>query len=436
MTSGNRKRDEITAVTNPSCIRSESEALPSGDSGLRHGLKRPWRLIRAGYLLLAVMTPAAATASDGKSADGTNETNSGLREMVFKPNARLCYDLAFYNENKNRLTNGTLLRFGRVGGRLQIQPSLTAALDVNFNSGKPAVDEAWGEYRGRELTLKGGYFKEPLGLEVLSSVLHLAFMERSLPFALSPFRKTGVTVARARSLYSLSIGVFNGNLVHGDGEQGFAVTGRATFAPRLNEQTRLHLGVGVSRRTADADTSGARSLSFSSTPETRVDDSKFLNTGTIHNADYSLTSEFEAAISWRLVRLYGEYWTTDVKRSAGLAEPSFEGGYVAADIVLLGRQRPYLESGGVFGGVVPSGGGNALELAFRYSWLDLNDAGARITGGKGREYTLAVNWHFNRYVRWMTNYGIVRNDAAADGAGTLYADDDYAFVQCRLQMSY
>lgn len=420
------------------CIKSQSESPPSVSPWCRHGRQRPWRLTFACLIFLVsrFLAPSAPAASDSIPVVGGAETAPAVPAgPIFKPNGRLCYDVAFYNENRNRLDNGTMLRFGRVGGRMQIQPDLTAALDVNFNNGKVAVDEAWGEYRGRLVVVKGGFFKEPLGLEVLSSVLNLAFMERSLPFALSPFRKTGFTLARNKALYTVTVGLFNGDIVHGDGEQGFAVTGRATFAPHFSEAGRLHFGAGVSRRTANADTSGARSVSFDAAPESRVDGTRFLNTGGIAGADYALTAEFEAAVRWQRVRIYSEYWVTEVRRSAGLAEPHFEGGYLAADVVLWGNQRDYVESSGVFGKVRPTSRG-ALELAGRVSWLDLNDSKASIDGGKGREYTLAVNWYFNSHIRWMMDYGIVENDAAADGAGDLRADDDYTFVQCRLQMSY
>lgn len=380
--------------------------------------------------LTTVMLLGATVVAESSEAKPT------AARPVFTPNGRLCYDLAFFNENKNRLDNGSMLRSGRVGVRMKFLSDWSAALDISFNDGKLAVDDAWGQYHFSEFDVRAGNFKEPLGMESLASLLQLPFPERALPFALCSFRKMGVAVARFQPLYSLSAGVFGGNVSRSEGEPGLAVTGRATFAPEIDEVTRVHLGLGFSRRTADTDTSGLRSISFKSRPETRVDGTNFLSTGKIGDVDYSVTVQFETALRWQGTCLQGEYWVTRVKRSAGVAEPTFEGGYVAADVVLFGEQRKYLESSATFGGVSTESKHGALELAVRYSWLDLNDLDAAITGGREQEFTIGLNWYLNKYVRWMTDLAFVNNDRHADGAGTLLPDDDYTFVQCRLQMSY
>ena len=43
-----------------------------------------------------------------------------------------------------------------------------------------------------------------------------------------------------------------------------------------------------------------------------------------------------------------------------------------------------------------------MELAFRYSWIDLNDSG--ITGGELSDVTYGVNWYLNNFTKLQFNY--------------------------------
>lgn len=420
------------------CDRSAARTRANSDikvSNCRPGL---WRLPATVVLLLAVALMMSADTIAGQAeAPGYNLSDASTTAgPVFSPNGRLSFDMASFNEDKTRLNDGSILRSGRVGGRLEFLPSWTAAGNITFNEGEFGIDDAWVQCNHREFSVKAGQFKEPLGLEAQASLLNLPFMERALPFALCSFRKIGVGVSRFRPSYSLSVGLFNGRLDRDEGEAGYAVTGRATVARRIGEVGRVHLGLALTRRTADADSSGWKSVVISSVPETRVDGSRFLNTGRIEGVDYHVTTQVEAAVVWRCFGLTGEYWRTDVKRSVGLGEPIFHGAYLAADIVLFGQQRRYLENGATFGGVTSMNGHGALELAVRASWLDLNDIECGITGGEGHQYTLGINWYINRYVRWMTSFVVVDHDRFADGDGSLSGDDDFSLVQGRLQVSY
>ena len=57
------------------------------------------------------------------------------------------------------------------------------------------------------------------------------------------------------------------------------------------------------------------------------------------------------------------------------------------------------------------GGFGALEVAVRYSSLDLTDAG--VVGGELEDLTIGFNWHLNPNTRVMVNYV----NADVDGVG-------------------
>ena len=108
----------------------------------------------------------------------------------------------------------------------------------------------------------------------------------------------------------------------------------------------------------------------------------------------------------------------------------FQSFYVYGSVFLTGEHRNYLKRYGAFGRVRPKhdfldgqGGLGAFELAFRYSYLDLQD-GLTLTqkrtldpmngqnwsnnfvlpGGKMNAFTAGLNWYLNPNMRTMFNY--------------------------------
>jgi phosphate-selective porin OprO and OprP len=75
---------------------------------------------------------------------------------------------------------------------------------------------------------------------------------------------------------------------------------------------------------------------------------------------------------------------------------------------LTGESRNYQASKGTFSPVTPNrdfhfgeGGWGALELAFRFSYVDLNDAG--VNGGREHNITGGLNWYLTQDTRLMFN---------------------------------
>jgi phosphate-selective porin OprO/OprP len=100
--------------------------------------------------------------------------------------------------------------------------------------------------------------------------------------------------------------------------------------------------------------------------------------------------------------------------------PLFWGGYAEFSWWLTGEHRRYLRGRGVFSRVVPNhrfdpekGTWGAVEVATRYSWLDLTNDGIR--GGTLGELSLAINWSLFSNLRMSNNYVFSHT---ADRAGT------------------
>ena len=163
-----------------------------------------------------------------------------------------------------------------------------------------------------------------------------------------------------------------------------------------------HLGLGYRQVFRSNDT-----LSFSSPPEAHLLPS-FASTGSfVSDGGYVVSPE--AAIVLGPFSMQGELTHASFNVPRG-PDPDFYGHYLMGSYFLTGEHRNYDAKEGAFGRLRPrsnflgsdGGGTGAVELALRYSVLDLNDGAVR--GGELRDYTLGFNWYLNPFVRLMLNY--------------------------------
>ncbi len=274
-----------------------------------------------------------------------------------------------------------------------------------------------------------GHFKEPFGLEELTSSRYITFLERSSPIvAFAADRNAGVMVRNAilDDRLTWAAGVFRDTDRFFDGEfnRGLHVTGRLTGLPLYEDGGRrlLHLGVAYSHRDL-----GASTARFRARPEVHIAPRIVDTGGMVANAVDLLGAE----VAWvhGPFSLQGEYFHAFVNRHYG-HDLEFNGLYVQASYFLTGEHRAYKKRSAAFDKITPArnfgdnGGLGAWQLAARYSYFDLNDADIR--GGRTNNLTVGLNWHLSRNMRISWNY--------------VYADpteSDIAHIfQTRLQFSF
>ena len=278
-----------------------------------------------------------------------------------------------------------------------------------------------------------GHFKEPFGLEQLTSSNYISFMERSVndEGAIVPGRDIGAMLFNAteNERATAAIGVFTSDPRQVDNPPfwlndngGYALTARATLLPWYDEATNgrglVHLGAAYSYRDNDA----AVNYRFRTRPEAslspRVIDLQ------LANVDYVQLLGGEAAAVYGPLSVQGEYFSAYVERTAGNIDPAFHGGYAFVSYFLTGEHRPYRRANGCFDRVKPHenfflvrdcdgcvrSGKGAWELLYRFSYLDMLDnlpiAGPAAANGAGwiADHTVGVNWYLNPYTRVMFNY--------------------------------
>jgi phosphate-selective porin OprO/OprP len=289
-------------------------------------------------------------------------------------------------------------------------------------------------------TLRAGHFREPFGMDALTSYNNLTFLERSLPLEpLVPFFNLGTMIygpfLDGRATYATGIFRSNSDAFNAadSGDGGYAYTTRLTLNP-VNEcdgRSVVHLATAYSYRVLPfLDASGAavsrggqRRVVLAARPEIRAGAPIFASTGVI-TADREQLLGTEVGWSHDSFLLQAEYmggFIGDAVVGAGDSAPRstlyFQGFSTQASYFLTGESRPYVRNEGVFGQVRPRAnfrprrpsadkpaarGIGAWEVAVRYSWLDLNDGPVR--GALLHNMTLGLNWYLNPQCRLLLNY--------------------------------
>lgn len=273
------------------------------------------------------------------------------------------------------------------------------------------IKDAYVGYYGlQRARLRAGNLQAPLSLEELTSSNAITFMERALPNALVRGYSLGILAESWDEDWSAAIGWFEGRIEGREPgvDEGWALAGRATRSTLDSVGRRLHFGAYLEYREPPGD----ERVSFSSRPEVHLTDNRLVSTGTLSSVDYTLTGGVELAGVWGPWSLQGEYVHTAVERS-GREDVAFQGWYLLGSWFITGGQRDYDAKNGTFDPVRPRGEWGAWELAVRYSVLDLQDA--PITGGEERNWTLGLNWYFNRNTRLMLNWVDAKADPNGDG---------------------
>ena len=119
-------------------------------------------------------------------------------------------------------------------------------------------------------------------------------------------------------------------------------------------------------------------------PESHVTNTRLLDTRDLNNVDGVSTNGIEFAWIGGPMSVQAEYLTRDISRQ-GAEDLTFDGFYIFGSYFLTGHTRNYDAGSGSIGRTKLDNKG-AVELALRYSALDLNDKD--VIGGEGNNVYL------------------------------------------------
>lgn len=369
----------------------------------------------SGILLASLLWPAGASANDPCGPPFCVASSNG--DVTWEWGARMRLDATdFRNDVDMPLSDGTNLRRARLSQRLAVGDAWSADMTWDFtNDGIDGMRDARVRYRpapGLRYTV--GHFKQPFGLERLTGVRSLGYMERSLASELTPNRALGGEVHNYNTHWSATFGLF-GNQPTQDVDSRFGSAVRLTLAPLSDNGKVLHLGAALAYR----DLTGDGEVQFRQRPGSRTTDLRLVDSGTLRGRHVTYYG-VELAAARGPFSLQADYISTHVSRIDGRRNVTFEGWYIDLGWVITGEPLPYDHEDATFGRIRPAGSFfnghlGAWQLSLRIDSLDLNDHDVR--GGRQRNLTTGVTWYMTRSTLVIAEYVRVLDTSGGDFDG-------------------
>jgi len=333
---------------------------------------------------------------------------------------------AFMSQDDRRdHPDGTNVRRARLNASGTIAKDFKYKIENDFAGNSSSMTDVFLEYTGfNPVSIMVGQFKEPFGLDTLTSDLFTTFNERGLTSAFSPDRRIGIMTSvygntAPLGSWTAAIGWFGSGTssTSSTDDEAQDVTARLTWAPIAEKTQVLHFGIAGSHRIPDA---SADSYTVSSRPENQLSSSAAdfaVSTGAITGVESVNLLGLEAAGVYGPFAVQGEYVISSVNRIT-LADQQFSGYYAEASYFLTGESKNYQAKSGKFDRVTPKwafkpseGSWGAWQVAARYSELDLNDS--VVKGGKVDDITLGLRWIPQPYISVTLNYVMTDTDRFA-----------------------
>lgn len=375
-------------------------------------------------------TPGKGSSQGGKDTFRMY-WNNGIRfdtpdkAFKLKLGGRFQNDWAFFLSQDQDVTeeigedmeDGTEMRRARLYIAGQLYDRVIFKTQYEFAGGAAQLKDAYIGLNKLPFlgTVKIGHFNETFGLEELTSDNYITFIERANTTTFTPQRNTGIMfqnhILDDRMTWAVGLYREADNFGKGTSDEEANLTGRVTGLPLYTDdgEMLLHLGCSYSHKFLDGSEPYSGTIRYKAKPETHLAEN-LVDTGTLSAESVDLI-DGEFAFVFNNVSLQGEYIHTTVQEADFGNRPDFNAYYGMVSVFLTGERRPYSKSGGVFGRVKPNknflaegGGIGALELAARYSQVDLDDTFAGVDGGTLRDFTVGLNWYLNPNVRVALNY--------------------------------
>ena len=392
-----------------------------------------------------------------------------------------------YDKNLTQIGNGMAMRRTRFAVKAQLDKNWYGELDTDWTSGAPEIKDAYIAFTGvKNLEIKAGNFKENFSIQRNTTSRYLQFMERPMVSYLAPSRHMGINVKYALPAIWASAGVFGPELEGSEAQQAFedankdyglnsglSYTGKIVYRPlHKMKDASLHIGAAVSYRNPKASfTDGLSGIRYSSRNTTGINRKKFMETDAILYLDHELAWTFELAGHYKGLRYEGAYiarkpFVNDAKYIELNGEaPNFTpawGWYVQAGYLLFGGNQNYDAGGAKYTRTNNGREWGDIELCARVEYADFNIS-KYVMGGSAYAYSLGLNFHVTRNVKFVINYQYNDNDIFANGKGkqdgtdkgkyytgydkdgkpTLYPGDivkgsgvDYHMIACRFQVAF
>lgn len=355
------------------------------------------RFSKSFFCLLAV----AVTSTVAAQEDLTDKIQCKLT-------GRMLMDGGVFLPNENAFGNGTEFSDLRVGVKASYA-NWDMKVEIGYAGSKVSIKDAFATYTMGRHAIQVGQFYEPFTLDMLCSTFDLRFNQSpGAVLAMTNSRRLGVAYTYNSQHYYACGGFFTDNDISNvkNASQGYAIDGRLVYRPVNDGAGKLlHVGLAGVYRTPDGalpDEEGRHTFIYKS-PGVSTIDNRHLIYAAVDQARYQFKLGAELLIYYQKFFLQSEYIRTQVKRRLGLADYTGQGGYVQCSWLLMGTTYAYDEALACPARPV----GRALELCGRYNHVDMNDRSANVMGGAQKDFSVGLNYYFNKHVGVKLNYSYV-----------------------------
>ncbi|PWT92950.1 MAG: porin [Acidobacteria bacterium] len=309
----------------------------------------------------------------------------------------------------------------------------------DFGEGKVVLQDAYLDARFRPfLKVRFGKGKVPFGLERLQSATDLTLIERSLATNLVPNRDLGIYLFGdvANQKVSYAAGVFNGipDGANFDTDQGKG----KEFAGRIFVLPVNGLGLGI----AVTDGNSVGNLLTTDLPsyKTAGQQTFFKYSTGVFSDGQRLRYTPQAYYYWKSFGFLTEYVNSqqEVRKdtTTGTFKAKIKNDAYNATVmyVVTGENATYKDVTPKNNFDMDSGHFGAIEVAGRYSVLDIDNdafpifADPLASATKAKNWAVGANWYLNRNVKWMVSYDNIDFDG-----GSLPTEK---IVQVRFQIAW
>ena len=337
----------------------------------------------------------------------------GKYKHTYKFGAQISYDIAYVNEADRSYLDSDSRRIRVYHKGSFLNEKLFYELEYSFTGSNKYKDNYIG-YKSHNKMLnvdyrvKVGNIKIPFSLESYTSSKNNMFMERALTNAYAESRQLGGEVLLHKKFTSsdsanLLLSLFTSSIdEHIDDEiikQGYAMKG--TYAHKWRKNHLLSIGGAYFAQNMNGD-----NVKFNESAESYIMQNKYIS-ASIKGVDRLTKNNLELLYIYDKYSLQGEYTQVNVdavnKSTIGkLTSYTFNGYYLEGSYFIMGQGRRYKFNNASMRKPKLNRGG-AVELALRYSYINLNDIDEDNNGAQ-TDYTFGANWYINDEIKLMLNY--------------------------------
>ena len=354
-----------------------------------------------------------------------NKRGVGRYDYKYKFGAQLSYDAGYIYEADDKYFNSLWRRVRVYHSGSFFDETLFYQLEYSF-TGSNKYKDIYAGYQNKiqttnsEYRIKLGNIKIPFSLERYSSSKNLTFMERALNDAFSENRKLAGEVLLSQNFYNNRINLFASafsNSIDDNINDELNKPGqsyRAVYSYKARKRHLLSFGGGYQTRDMKGE-----NVKINQASESKLIENKYVSVK-IKDVDTLNKYNIEALYIYNKFSLQAEYTSTDVL--ALVDNYNFDAYYGQVSYFLFGKGRRFSTDDSKLKKVKPNKDG-ALEFAFRYSYINLNDKGEKGVnpedGGEQKDYTYSLNYYMSKELRFMLNYIVAEPIKTDDYDGRL-----------------